>query len=286
MTYIYTGVSPSGNSSAGVETGVYVRLGTHVPGGVDEFNQLPSRFVSDTGATDASATEGILITSCGTYVLAAAGTGDIQYEGGLKQNVTGGMKTSVNDGDCATRLAQGAIAITGKKGFEVKAETGDLTIEATEGKVSVSADYIYKHTFGSYLKRTDGKLTKGVQGESTNVSLALVGCFYASAVLSASLASLSLKVFSYSVKIVKVSTGLFSFSCLKQSHSYIGSETAYSWMYIKTRKVQLQSTKANIKPSEILGYHSGLVSLSQAIAHAGSSGIRGVRGLQTTIPGI
>ncbi|POF33772.1 hypothetical protein [Roseibium marinum] len=300
MAYTYLGVPPRSGQSAAIETGVYLRMGTYVDdASVNEAGEFPGHFYTAPDTNDAavmataenaalSTSEGIFITTVGTYVVQARDAATVEIQNGVNQDLTGDAgtwSTTVESGDIAIDIRNGAFNVTGKTSYLIESDTSDVKFTASNGKISTSGNYIYNHTYGSYIKWVDANSTSGVQGTKTNVSIALVMSFYGALVLSAKVSSLSMKVESASATGVKIGGGGISLGMTWYAHDIVANDIKVAWMYIKYRGVQLESTAAQTDTTGLMSIDGHTVSLNKAAAIANTSTLKGAFGITSTLPG-
>jgi len=284
MTQVYMGVSPASDDTAAIETGVYMRMGTHVadPTIVDEATHLPSIY---TGGLAAS--EGIFITSVGSFIVDSADRAYIEYGGSLTQKIVDGdYDTTVDSGNVKLTMQQKGFKLKGSKKFLVESHhVNGITIEASDGKVSSKAKAVYNHTFGAYLKQVVGTQKKITQEDSTNVSLAWVYPLYLTAVATGKMATLSLKVADGNFKALKVSSGGLATSFGYVSIAVIPDDTGFAIMYIKARGVQLETKAMDLKKKGVKTTF-GVALLHRCAAKAKMGGIRTHFGIKSKFPGV
>ncbi|MEP3665530.1 MAG: hypothetical protein ABJN42_02215 [Roseibium sp.] len=247
MTSVYMGVSPAGDATQRIEKGAYMRLGAHVgdPAEVDEASRFPAIYTGGIAGSD-----GIFITTAGSYIVEANGTANIEIGGTLTQKVkTGDCTTTVESGDVALALdSKGfSLSATDNSSFLVESHhAGGITIKAPAGKVSSKGSAIYNHTFGAYLKQVVGSQKKIVEKTSTNVSIAWVIPLYLSGAVSTKYCSMSLKVADASETDLKVSAGGVKIGFVYLSNNVITHDMGYSILYYKKRGIQLEyAAKSN-----------------------------------------
>jgi hypothetical protein len=285
MAYLYMAVPPQGSTAAPV-TGVYLRMGTFVDdttNPVDEAGHMPTSF---TGG--ASASEGIFITSAGTYIVTALDEGHIEVQGGVTETVTGAdgaMTTTVDEGEVSITIDNGAFNLTGKSSFEVTSESADISISAKKGKVSTTGDYVFNHTYGTYIKMNLGGKNTSVIGPDTNVSVSLNMSFYGSLLLTFKLMTIGFKLVSCTVTLLVMNVGLFSIDYNWQNSMTVSEDAKYAYFYIKYFGMKLESVSANVKWTGAINKTTKAVWLHQAVSKASWTNIASVFGLNSKIPG-
>ncbi|WP_157739019.1 hypothetical protein [Labrenzia sp. VG12] len=253
MTTLYMGVSPASDDTLGIENGVYMRLGSYVsdPAEVDEASHLPTSVYSG----GLAASDGIFITTAGSYIVEASKEGHIEIGGSLTQkNRDGHCNTTVGAGDVTITTDTKGFSLTarGNSKFNVTSHHVDgIFIEAPDGKVSSKGDAIYNHTFGAYLKQVVGSTKKIIQKESTNVSLALVLPVYLSGAVGWKMCSMNLKVFDASETDLKISSGGIKLGFVYLSNNVITHDMGYSILYYKKRGIQLEYA---VKKNDLKGW--------------------------------
>jgi hypothetical protein len=283
MAYLYFGVPPLANPAAAVVAGVYLRMGAYVndpANPLDEASVIPASF---TGG--ASASEGILISSSGTYIVTVLDEGHIELMDGATLTVTGdgAMTTTVESGNVSMTIANGAFALEGHSGYSVKSEDGDITITAENGKVSSKGDYIYNHTYGSYVKINLGAKKSGTLQTSTNVSVSTNISIYLALLFSVVMASLDIKLLAASVKGLIISTGLFQLDFNNEASIQVGMDTKYSLVYLKFRGIQLESALVDSK-TKLAKNKNNNVEMKTAMARAELAGVKTWFGLGAKFP--
>jgi hypothetical protein len=284
MAYLYFAVPPLGNAAAAVVTGVYLRMGTYVndpANPVDEASVIPATY---TGG--ASASEGILISSAGTYIVTVfENEGHIELMDGATLNVTGegDMTTTIESGNVSMTIANGAFTLEGHSGFNVKSEDGDISIAAEGGKVSSKGNYIYNHTYGYYVKINLGAKKSGTLQTSTNVSVSVNLSIYLALLFSVVMASLDIKVVAASVKGLIISTGLFQLDFNNEASIMLGMDTKYSLVYLKFRGIQLEHALVDSK-QKLAKNKNNNVEMKTAMARAEMAGVKTWFGLGAKFP--
>jgi hypothetical protein len=280
------GVSPVSDASLGIENGVYLRMGTHVsdPAVVDEASHFPSVYSGGLAASD-----GIFITTAGSYIVQATGSATIEIGGSLTQKT--------RDGNCDTTVDDGDVSIAmDKKGFSLKAKNNasflvqsdhvdGIYIEAPDGKVSSKGDAIYNHTFGAYLKQVVGSTKKIIEKESTNVSVSWVIPLYLTAAISAKVCSMSLKVADASATDLKISSGGAKLGFVFLSNNVITHDMGYSVIYFKMRGIQLEYAAAK---NDLSGWKNvfNVASMKTALAKSNyTSSVEAHLGIESKMPG-
>jgi len=286
MTTLYTGVSPAGDDTLGVEHGVYLRLGSHVsdPSDVDEASHFPSVYSGDLAGSD-----GIFISSVGSYLVESAGPGHIEVGGGLTQKIRDGdCDTSVESGDITIETAEKGFSLTAKDNSSFLVETSGfegIAIEAPDGKVSSKANTIYNHTYGAYLKQVVGCTHKLIERESTNVSLSWVIPLYLTVAFSLKACSISVKVAEGSVTVLKLSSGVAKLGAVFVSKNVITHDMGYSIIYFKARGIQLEYAA---KKEDLSGWKDffKVASMGQAMAETDFSSVaEAFIGINSKMPG-
>ena len=285
MAYYYVGVTPKDGSSTSILRGVYLRLGEYVDT-FQELGEMPPSYADNMG--DASGTEGIFITTCGDFILNAGAEGDIEYQNGVIQVVENNVETTVKDGNAAMSLTavDGAISITGKNSFEVESETGDLVITAEHARVSVGARHVFSRTAGSHKSFCFANKKRGITGASTNVSLGFLATAYGAPTVTAKIAALSMKILSAYAVLFKFGIGIFSMKFYTgMSKKYTLDDTNFSYFYIKTRGIQLETAAVKNEAAIGMSGRFGTVKFWNAAAKAEKGAIKASLGLSSHIPG-
>ena len=291
MAHLYMAVPPQGSPTAAVETGVYLRMGTYINDPthpINEYSQMPSGFTSSN--SDATASEGIFITSAGTYIVTALDEGHIEVQDGVTQVLTGSdgsMTTTVKEGNVSTTIANGAFNLTGKSSFKVisylSSDTDGISIKAAKGKVSSKGNYVFNHTYGSYVKIAHANKKSGVHGPDTNVSISLNLGFYGAVLFSAKLLTIGFKIFSASATGFTMTVGVVAIDFNNSATAYVGEDAKFAWLYIKYRGIQLEGTIVKDSTS-LVDKKTGLVSFRKGLAEARKAGIWTAYGIASKIP--
>jgi len=286
MTTLYMGVSPASDDTLGIENGTYLRMGTYVgdPAEVDEASHFPSIYSGGLAASD-----GIFITTAGSYITQASGSGTIEIGGTLTQKVIdGNYNTNVEAGDVTINTDAKGFSLTARdnKSFLVQSNHVDgIYFEAPDGKVSSKGDAIYNHTFGAYLKQVVGSAKKIVEKESTNVSVSWVIPLYLTAAISAKISSMSLKVADASATDLKISSGGAKLGFVFMSVNVITHDMGYSVIYFKMRGIQLEYAAAK---NDLSGWKNffKVASMDTALFLAGTtSSVEAHIGIESKMPG-
>ncbi|MHA7776834.1 hypothetical protein [Roseibium sp. M-1] len=286
MTNIYMGVSPVSDDTLGIENGVYMRLGSYVADAsvVDEASHFPSVYTDGL-----SSSEGIFITSAGSYVVETSGDATIEIGGSLTQKIlSGNSDTTVEAGNVSLTMEDKGFSLTAKDNSKFLVESSHvdgITIEAANGKVSSKGDTIYNHTFGSYLKQVIGSTKKIIKETSTNVSVAWTFPIYLSAAVSAKLCSMSIKIADASETDLKISSGGAKFGVVYLSNNVITHDMGYSVLYFKMRGIQLESA---VSKRDLLGWKNifNVASMDTAMFLTGcTSTVEAHIGIESKMPG-
>jgi len=286
MTTLYMGVSPANDDTLGIENGTYLRMGTYVSdtAEVDEASHFPSIYSGGLAASD-----GIFITTAGSYITQASGSGTIEIGGTLTQKVIdGNYNTTVEAGDVAIATDTKGFSLTAKdnKSFLVQSNHVDgIFFEAPDGKVSSKGDAIYNHTFGAYLKQVVGSTKKIIEKESTNVSVSWVIPLYLTAAISAKVSSMSLKVADASATDLKISSGGAKLGFVFMSVNVITHDMGYSVIYFKMRGIQLEYAAAK---NDLSGWKNlfNVASMKTALAESSyTSSVEAHIGIESKMPG-
>jgi|GEM_PF-2968567 len=284
MTALYMGVSPASDSSAKIETGVYLRMGAYVSdtAEVDEASYFPSNYTDGLDNSD-----GIFMTSVGSYILTASDDACVEINGAYSQKIADGdHDMTLESGDFKVTMEEKGFVLKGTNKYLIESHHVDgITIEASKGKVSGKGKNIYEHTFGAYLKQVVGTEKKVIKKTSTNVNVAWVYPIYVTAVATTKMASLSMKVVDASFQVLKISSGVLGTSFGYASYAVIPDDTGFAILYIKARGVQLETQAMDMK-KEGVKTTLGIVGLHQAISKAGVSGIKTNFGLKAKYPGV
>lgn len=286
MTTLYMGVSPASDDTLGIENGTYLRMGSYVAdtSEVDEASHFPSIYSGGLAASD-----GIFITTAGSYILQAGGSGTIEIGGTLSQKVLdGSCNTIVDGGDISISTDARGFSLTARDNasFLVQSNHVDgIYIEAPDGKVSSKGDAIFNHTFGAYLKQVVGSTRKIVEKESTNVSVAWVIPLYLTAAISAKICSMSLKVADASATDLKISSGGAKLGFVFMSVNVITHDMGYSVIYFKMRGIQLEYAAAK---NDLSGWKNffNVASMETALAKSNyTSSVEAHLGIESKMPG-
>ena len=295
MSFIYMGVPTdvSGGSTL-PEDGVYLRMGTYVDdGSVDEEGIAPSEFLNDFGISDS---EGILISSAGTYIVKNNDLAYQEFQNGIVQSVNGDDGTvtmtlkqedDTYKADADIDVTDGDIRIEGKKSFLVKSDLSDdedgINIKAENAKLTETAKVIKKYTSSSYKSYVYKDYTKGYQNVKLTTAVSLVCTHSSGAIVSAKVASISEKLFATSVKGLKISSGLTSLGIVGTARSYQLEDQKRAFFYVKYRGVQLDAKTVGLKTAAL---DSKLCAgrVCQALAKASVSDMKAVFGLKSKIP--
>ena len=291
MVHLYMAVPPQGSPTAAVETGVYLRMGTYVhdtTNPINEYSQMPSGFTSSN--TDATTSEGIFITTAGTYIVTALEEAYIEVQNGVTQALTGSdgsMTTTVKEGNVSITIANGSFNLKGHSSFKVtshldSSENG-ISIKAENGKVSTKGDYVFNHTYGSYIKIAHANKKSGVHGPDLNISISLNLGFYGAVLFSAKLLTIGFKIFSASATGFTMTVGVVSLDFNDSATAYVDEDAKFAWLYIKYRGIQLEGTIVKDSAS-LVNKKTGLVSFSKGIAEARKAGIWTAYGIASKIP--
>jgi hypothetical protein len=291
MAYLYFAVPPQGAAATTpIETGVFFRMGTYAndPGyPVDEYSQMPASFKALN--TTAQASEGIFITSSGTYIVNALDEGHIEIENGVTQALTGdkgSMTTTVKEGNISMEIANGAFNLEGHSFFNVTSENGDIGISAKAGKVSSKGNYVYTNTYGSYIVMVYANKTSGTIGPDTNVSISLNIALYGAVLFSGKLLVISFKIASATATLASVSLIGFTLDFNMEASAIVTMENKTAWLYIKYRGIQLESDSKKTSATALLKKDQKMVGFFSGLSKANVSPLKAAFGLRTHIPGV
>jgi len=286
MTTLYMGVSPASDDTLGIENGTYLRMGAYVSdtSAVEEASHFPSIYSGGLASSD-----GIFITTAGSYITQAAGSGTIEIGGTLTQKVIdGNVNTTVEGGDVAITTDKKGFSLTARdnSSFLVQSNHVDgIFFEAPDGKVSSKGVAIYNHTFGAYLKQVVGSTKKIIEKESTNVSVSWVIPLYLTAAISAKVCSMSLKVADASATDLKISSGGAKLGFVFMSINVITHDMGYSVIYFKMRGIQLEYAAAK---NDLTGWKNifNVASMKTALAESSyTSSVEAHIGIESKMPG-
>jgi hypothetical protein len=289
MTYLVMGLPPQGASATTpVEDGVYLRMGTYMNDTahpVNEYARMPKSFRD--ANKDATASEGIFITSCGTYVIIALDEGHVELENGITTALTGdsgSMTTTVDDGDVTMDVALGSVTLQANSFFDVTSTDGDISVKAEAGKVSTAGNYIYNHTYGTYIASVLANKRSGTHGTDTNVSLSLNISYNGDVSASTNAMIMSVKLASVTATLFSASGGVANMDVNVTARAFLLEDIKVALVYIKYRGIQLETAKFNDE-TKAMRNRIDTVWIWSALAKAGVAGVGAAYGLTSKIPG-
>jgi len=302
MAYFYLGVPAASSAGAGdVVDGVYLRMGTYVY--TEDTSTTPSTVTASeegrapasyTDAEDMADSEGVFISTSGTYIVQSGGKGYLEFENGVTQTVdtdSGDVTTEVESGDLTIETTDGGnISIEGDSSFYIRGEKGsnekDVLIDAENGITKMTADAIHENTWGIYDSRTWNYSKKTYEQTAVSLAVSLVASFYCAASFSFKTSSISVKITSASAKLIKISTGLLSMGFVFNGQAYQATDTKLAFFYMKSLACQLESNacvKDGVVDNESISF---IVEAHINAFLANQSPIKSTFGLRSEIPGM
>jgi|GEM_PF-4584281 len=252
MANVLWGIPPDSDSTFDMSKGTYLRMGTYSDDpdiNVDERLVLPYEYLQDQTTEDKEqalqASEGILFSTRGSYVIEAEKQGVIDIGAGVSEHVTGAgndLEEKTNKGNIYATIEKGNLTINGTSSFDIQSTSNDVTLEAANGTLKTTSKKLTKVTLGSYTTRVLADSVSEVRGTNTSINVGANVNLMIAGSTSIGVASIEIyPVVAIDFALAPITVGLVNMSWRRLSETYLTVDTQYSVVFVSSSAVQLSS---------------------------------------------